>query len=525
MRALLLTLLLLASSAAKGAEVVFMVNMNYSSNELKALKEVAKGRGQRVVMVPPESLIPEAEELFAKRTEMEKKVRKLRPNLTVSEARVQVADFMRKGLDSTRDPGLNQSLANEAMELHQRSLRLSDKERKLGSIEEQIAAKAAELEARGDTIDSLVFSAHSDGSNLSGETSNRLSSSDITRLNNDHPELFANPRHVLLLGCYNMTDTNHFRWRHGLFRNASLIAGFGVRAPSRYRKESADYIRQVLATADKLDEKMADQGSPLSKDYVKQVFKSLAAVTGTQSVLDYCLQIIEGQPGSRSLSCEEQWTTFLAQAKMIKADYLDLRDMRKDPPQEDDNTELRTFYNTLQGTCPAKEAPQIPSDQWARAERYRTSIRESVIRLIYWWNVQKNFRTYFSHDLNELAEIFGEMGIEGGIPALDGTTSRVEFVRRYGQLRSALKRYEMDIENNRHSASRNASGRRELARREKLLSAALSRFKYYYPLYALEGEDTVGDEDRTGAASTLSRGGIPFHWIEPGAVLESRRSK
>jgi hypothetical protein len=117
------------------------------------------------------------------------------------------------------------------------------------------------------------------------------------------------------------------------------------------------------------------------------------------------------------------------------------------------------------------------------------------------------------------------MGIDGGIPALDGTTGRVEFVRRYNQLRSALKRYESDIEFNRASAGRSASGRRELAKREKLLSAALSRFKYYYPLYALEGEDTVGDEDRTGAASTLSRGGIPFHWIEPGAVLESRRSK
>jgi hypothetical protein len=527
MRAFLITLLLLLSPATQAAEVVFMVNMNYSSNELKALKEVAKGRGQRVVMVPPESLIPEAEELFAKRTELEKKVQKLRPNLSASEARVQVADYMRKGLASTRDEELNQYLANEAEELHQRSLRLSEKERKLGSIEDQIANKAKELESQGDKIDSLVFSAHSDGSNLSGETSNRLSSSDITRLHNDHPELFDNPRHVLLLGCYNMTDTNHFRWRHELFRNASLIAGFGVRAPSRYRKESADYIRQVLGTADQLDSKMAGQGSPLDKGYVQKVFKSLAAVTGTQSVIEYCLQIIEGQPGSRSLSCKEQWVTFLAQVKMIKADYLDLRNMQKDPPHDDSNSELRTFYNTLQGTCPAKDAPQIPRDQWQKAERFRTSIRESLIRLIYWWNVQKNFRTYFAHDLDELGQILDTMGINDGLPALDGNTGRVEFVQRYSQLRKKLKAYEADIENDRArlSGSNNYQARRDLEKREKLLSAALARFKYFYPLYALEGEDTVGDEDRTGAASTLSRGGIPFHWIEPGAVLQSRRTK
>jgi hypothetical protein len=314
-------------------------------------------------MVPPETLVPEAEALFQKRSEMEKKVKALRPNLNASEVKVQVADFMRKGLASTRDRGLNEALSTEAEELHRRSLQLSDKERRLGSVEEQISAKAAELASRGDKVDTLVFSAHSDGTNLSGETSNRLSSSDITRLHNDHPELFSNPRHVLLLGCYNMTDTNHFRWRHGLFRNATLIGGFGVRAPSRYRKESADYIRQVLGTADKLDAELASRGSPLDKDYVKKVFKSLAAVTGTQSVLDYCLQIIEGQPGAKALSCKEQWTTFLAQAKMIKAEYLDLRNMQKDPPQEDDNTELRTFYNTLQGTCPAKrsgECREIP---------------------------------------------------------------------------------------------------------------------------------------------------------------------
>jgi hypothetical protein len=324
-----------------------------------------------------------------------------------------------------------------------------------------------------------------------------------------------------------MTETNHFRWRHELFRGASLIAGFGVRAPGRNRKINHDFIRGVLGTADKLDQQMVKKNSPLDKGYVDKVFKQLAAVTGTQSVLDYCVQIIEGEPGSRSLSCEQQWTIFMAQAKMIQADYLDLRHLQKDPPQDDDGTELRSFYNTLQNTCPAREASQIPRNEVEKAERYRVSLRESLIRLIYWWNVQKNFRTYFALDLEELNTVLDRLGVKQKVPALDGTTGRIEYVQAYNKIYQALRGIESDIDHQRVqlSGASNYTARRRLDEEERLLDAARDRFKYLYPLYAMEGEDSVGEGKGPSTAVTLSRGGIPFHWIEPGAVLEPRRSK
>jgi hypothetical protein len=495
-----------ALEARASSSVILMVNMNYSSKELEALKEVGKRRGQEVIMIPPESLIPLAERMFHARDEMEKKVRQLRPNWKDSQVRTQVADFMRHGGASDRDNALTSALSGEVNTLHRLAMDLSAAESRNGPVEDQLRTKAAELRRQRKRVDTFVFSAHSDGTNLSGESSNRLSSSGVTRLAREFPELFKQPRHVLLLGCYNMTETNHFRWRHDLFSNASLVAGFGVRAPSRYRPISAQYVRDVLNTADALDDQMIASG-PLDRKYVENVFKKLAAVTNTQSVLDYCLGIIEGQPGARSLSCEEQWTVFRGRADTIHLEYLDLRNMTKDPSQDDSVTELRDFYNLVQATCPARNAPQIPRDQVERAERYRTSVRETLIRLIYWWNVQKNFRTYFSREFDELSGALRRAGISETMPALDGTTGRVEFVKRYNAIDRAIRE------------------RKERARspaEERAARDAEASFRYFYPLFALEGEEMVGDTEKSGAESTLSRGGIPFHWIEGGAVLEPR---
>jgi hypothetical protein len=516
---------LLPTPASAGGEVILMVNMNYSSKELATLKEVAARRGQQVVMVPPENAIPEVEDLFGQRDNLEKQIKARRPDLNKAQIRTIVGEYMRKGLASEKSPDLNNILANEIESLHRAAQSVSQKEKRLGSVEEQLQAKIRELRAKGQRVDTLVFSAHSDGSNLSGETSNRLSSSAITRIERENPDFFKQPRHVLLLGCYNMTETNHFRWRHELFTNATLIAGFGVRAPSRNNPASSNYIRDVLGAADSLDRKLANSG-PLDAKFVESVFKKLSAVTNTQSVIDYCLQIIEGQPGARELSCDEQWKIFKAQADMFHADYLDLRNLTKDPPQEEEDNELRSFYNTLQNTCPAKNAKNIPDNQKKKAERYRTSVRESIIRLIYWWNVQKNFAVYYDDEILDFHKGLKYFGIKGKMPPLDGSTGRVEFVKAYNAIDRAIQDKRWEIEDARSALGDSSSGnyqkRRELDRKERDLQRLENLFKVYYPLYALEGEDTVGDSEKSGPESTLTRGGIPFHWIEPGAVLHSR---
>jgi hypothetical protein len=513
-------------TAFAAGEVIFMLNMNYSSKELKTLKDVAAKRGQTVEMVPPESFVPQVEDLFRQRDELEKKIKALKPEWNKTQVRTLLSEYMRKGLASEKSTDVNQTLSSEIESLHRAAMEVSQLEKRLGPVEDQVRAKISEIKTQGKKIDTMVFSAHSDGSNLSGETSLRLSSSGITRLDREFPEAFKEPRHVLLLGCYNMTETNHFRWRHELFTNATLIAGFGVRAPSRNNPASSNYIREVLTTADSLDGKLANSG-PLDPQFVDSVFKKLASVTNTQSVIDYCMQIIEGQPNSRKLSCDEQWKTFRAQSKMFQADYLDLRNMQKDPPRDDQDNELRVFYNTVQSLCPAKDASFIPEKQKAQAERYRTSVEESVIRLIYWWDVQKNFSSYFKKEIDALNAVLPKVGIKKKMPNLDGEVGRIEFIQSYNAVEKAIRDALWEIEDEKFRLSGSTSTvaeRRALEKREKEVQRVEAMFKFYYPLYALEGENTVGDSEKT-VEGTLKRGGIPFHWFSTGAVLEERESQ
>lgn len=505
---------------AKAEPIMFMLNMNYSSNELAAVKETAKKRNQAVVMVPPERLIPQAEELFAARDSLVKKIQATRPECpkgtpvsagcwTISAVRTVVANYMTKGLEFKRNPEINDQFASEIEDLRRRTSALAAEEKKLGPIEDQVRNKVSELTAQGKRLDSVIISAHSNGSSLSGESSNRLSSSSISRLARDVPQLFKDPRHVLLLGCYNMTKIHHDRWRNSYFTNASLIGGFGKRAPLRTRPVSAKYIKDVLGAADELDKKLISN-EDLDKNFLERVFKKLSSVSDTYSVIDYCKEIIEGKPDSFVLSCQEQWNDFKARSEIIQQEYLDLRNPTSDPPTDVDGNDLRDFYTDAQVMCDAKDAPQIPRNQVARAEAYRVAMREMAIRVVYWWNVQQNYGTYFSREISGLSKALSAAGIRVKVPELDGTTGRIEFVKKYLQIENAIE----DAKNSRELTE---SQRRALRQAE-------SQFVYLKPLYLLGGEDSEADSELT-AESTLANGGIPFFWHDVGVVNGPRGSQ
>jgi hypothetical protein len=512
---------------------MLMVNMNYSSQELKAMREVGLKRGQKVYMVPPEEMIATAEPLFKLRISVEAKIKKLRPDWTKSKVQAAIGDFQRKGAASERDPALSQALSGDVEELHRETLELDAAEKKLGSLESQIKAMAAKLKAGGHTVDTLALSAHSDGANLSGESTLRLSATDIDRIQQSYPEIFSKPRHVLLLGCYNMTDTAYGRWRHGLFTGASMIAGFGVQAPSRWRESAIKYIGDTLNTADLLDDQMLAKNSPLDPNLISRAFRKFASITNTQSVIDYCMNIVEGQPGNARIPCDEQWDSLMHQAKLINQEFLDLKSLQSDPPEDVNGGSLRTFLNQLQLTCPASENPNIPAREKAEAERYRASIKESVTRLIFWANVQVNFSTYFEHDIEDTAAMFKQLGLPFKMPILDGTTGRMEFVRAYNETEKSLEAMRDDIaREQRRLATKDRMSpadydrRRELARKDQYVRETYRSFSdLYESIYVLRGDTTVGDGDQSGVESTLRRGGVPFSWIESGTVLKPRRDQ
>jgi hypothetical protein len=495
MRAFLFILLLLPAQAFASA-VVLMVNMNYSSSELKAAQDMAAARGQRVEMVPPQSMVATAEALFEERDHLQEKLETQFPEESPLTLKSAVAGIMREGSNWHANPAIARFVGSAQMDsLSSATLRFADMEKQNGEMIEQLRRKAIQLEARGDRVDSMILSSHSDGSNLTGETSLHLSANDLAHLREEQPAFFDNARHVLLLGCYNMTKPNHRAWRYDLFPHASMLAGFGIKAPSRYDDTSPNYIRQTMTRGQQLDERMAATGTPLDPGTLERAFKALDTFTtdAHPGVIDYCYSVVEGKPGTWTRDCDTQWKD-LYQKKAMMHGYWSLVDPREDPPTVSGG-ELRTFYNTLQGTCPAWEANSEKND-WQASERMRISLRENVIRLIFWWNVQHNFSTYYADDIAAMNRRLIAAGVRSTMPSLDGTSSRVDFVAAYRAADSELRAKD---------------------------PATARRFEALYgPLFFLKGEDTVAEGEKLTVESTLARGAIPFNWIEGTTVLGRR---
>lgn len=489
---LIALLLLLTSSPALAQEVVLMLNMNYSSEELKAVKKIAAERGQRFEMIPPESTVPEVEPMFRYREKMLGDLITNFPNLDRVQLNVALQSIMRLGAEWRGNPQVATFLGNARMnELRSMTKKIFAAEAARGTLQEQLNKKAAEFKANGDRVDSLILSSHSDGSNLTGETTNRLSANDIGKLKADHPEIF-DARHVMLMGCYNLTQPNHQVWRYNLFPKASMIAGFGFRAPSRYDPKSAKFITDQMTAAAKLDEQMLATGHALDPELVKATFKALASFTTDRhpGVVDYCYQVVEGKEGTWAHNCDEQWRE-IYEKKSTMLDYWSPLEPEKDPPQ-DGGGDLRAYYNLLQMACPAKKVnnPDVVDDPIA-AERYRVTARENVIRLLYWWNVQNNFSTYYAGKLQQINEVLIAMDVDV-MPKLDGTLSRVKFVREYHRIMeqtASMPTIQKFFENT------------------------------YRPLLLLKGEDGVAAGESMSVEATLDRGAIPFNWIEGSTVV------
>lgn len=508
----------LATPAFAG-EIALMVNMNYSVAEWKRFRASAIACGRTPVSVPHESLLPYGEALFNQRDALDRQIQALRPRLKKNEREGMVADIMREGLKWDRDPELRDQLAGEIQSLRARVQELDRLEREQGTIMDQLRAKSAEIKQAGHTVGAMAFSAHSDGWNLTGESANRLSSSELRAVMSEFPRAYRDVRHVLMLGCYNMTDNNRPHWR-SFFPYATLMAGFGKKAPSRSRPVALDFISENLGLACELDEEMLTKGRPLKSEYVQNRFLQLLSNRNTESIVDYCYEVTRGQNNGGQLDCDEEWTTFLAQAETIQSEYMDLSDLKKNPPLVDGpESELRRFYNTLQTTCPAENAPQM-ANEVQNAETFRRSLRESTIRLIFWWKVQKNFKTFYGKELGWLNQSIQNAGIEASLPELDGKTGRVEFIRAFNAVRDGLaeQRHKLNLSRARRLSSADLQAVNDALAR---IDDAESRLQILLPLYNLQGEQTLGINMTNNTESTLARGAIPFNWIE-GTVLRRR---
>lgn len=504
-----LVLFLFFTLPAFAADYAVMLNMNYSIAEWEAFQIAAKKCGRVPVSIPPTEMLPAGEALLAKRDRLRQKIAELRPAMKKKDLDIAVEEVMRLGKNWQADPAVANALQPEIQSLYEHTKKFSAYEKEYGSIGEQFADIAQQIREAKSTIGQFAVSAHSDGWNFTGETATSLSWADLDDMMKKNPKIFRNTRHVLLLGCYNMTDNNREHWT-SLFPYASMIAGFGVQAPSRSKPVARAYITETLGTACALDDKLAQYGQALNPAYVEQCFKNLASVASTQAVVDYCRQVVEGLPGSRSkLTCDEQWAAALPQAEDLQAKYLDFATMSAEAPDTDDNSSVvKRFYTMLHGLCPASQASQLKGQE-EDYERWRRSLKESLVRLRFWSRVQRNFNTYYTRELADLEESLVQGGVTTPLPSFDGSTGRVEFVRTH-------RKIEQEI-----SALQNKAANSGDKKRYQWLKQAEQQMKVLRPLYYLEGEHSVSKGQKISVEETLRLDAIPFNWIE-GTVLAPR---
>ena len=504
-------LLSLSLSAQAQNNTIFMINLNYSKQEMEATKKVAAARGMHFVMVPPEHLVTQAEKNGALWENIKREAKKYKGGW--SEAQFESAlyglqqyfnipaDDRAHYKDKIADPTTKKiadALGKQFENYMAEKNKLIKLESSLPTVYEQIRQMGQKFRAEGKRSDAVVISGHSSGAVLAGESSVSITEQQLRHAKSEFQEILS-PRHLLLMGCYTTTEVARASWRDA-FPKVSMIAGFDARAPLRTRPASSAFIAETLATADRLDRQQLKSGV-LAPQTVNNAFKALESFKLTHAALEYCH--VHVTKNTKNISCDDQWGQFIAWAQQVTNDYFAFPPL-KDPPEQTDGTVLRGFYNQLQQICDIRNATGIPEAERAEWTKYRDIYRDMAIRLIFWRNVQKNFGVHHANDFKRLQETLDEAGLNLKVPKLDGNQGRVAFGKFYTDMVNGL---------NAHLNKKSEEVYKEtdpVKQKEKLDALTNYQQKIVSRIQFIDG------------LVTLDPANVPFAWVEPGVVHSPR---
>ena len=415
--------------------VVVMINLNYSVKELEAVQKAAKARGQEVIVIPPETDIPFGNEINNQRKKLVDDIAKKSPEMP----RKQIEKIVEKvQLNGAKEllPEWQKELAPQAEALAIDSKKLFSLEKERGSVTKQLLKLDSELKTAANELHTLVISGHSNGEKLFGESTYALNHKDLLEIKK-RTSLLPQIQHLLLLGCYTTTPMERNRWKTNFTPNLSLMAGFLGQSPSRYRKVGWDYIEQVMAKAQELDEALEAKQNAVTTDIVQRTFTSLSSFQNTSSPnLDYCGIVVSKKDFKES--CKVQWELFRNKSIRIGKEYFDLTNPTKEPPTDTSNSELREYYNMVQELCVLDSENYWPKEETLRLKKLRTKIRDNAFYLIHWWALQENYRRAHQKDIDALSAKLNEIKLPAKLPSLDGNTSRKDFLSGVQSIQNSI---------------------------------------------------------------------------------------
>jgi hypothetical protein len=378
MKGLFLVLPLIAAltSSLARADILFL-DYNISSNEVRAAREAATQRDEKLIVLPaiPQSLRNEVDVLKGKIARSEAQEAQL--------AHLAGRNWLPESkLASVMDQSAQAADQTTALYAQAKGL-LEGK-----SITTQDIAEAIErTETEGRAITSLVISGHSYGDNFWGLTSKGVTPKEIETIFSEHSRMRAELRSLMLWGCYSNTPSRAAIWREA-FPLTSVILGFGAEAPEGAAITSPALLKDGLLK----DSKLAEQGDIQS---VQALLRSLkdANQSHLTGAIHSCFVGIGIAPhflADADLSCKELESSLPSQLTTFQSYFEAKTPEFAEVPAEPHSNVLRHFYNSLQA---GSHCPGAPSD---------LPKSNVTLALLFYPTVRANFAAYYGDRVAKL---------------------------------------------------------------------------------------------------------------------------
>jgi hypothetical protein len=385
-----LSSLFMAFSATAASADILLFDLNISELEVQGAKAAAAARGENLIVFPdmPESNRKQIEQY--------------------SSREVQTHDRLYEISQEINKPGLS----NEKLQsLLTEDSKLSEEEENIRAARapfiqgytfdyedlDKLFAKLAQEKVK---LSSVIVSAHAGPGMFQGLVAT-FSTNQLNHSLQKYITTSGDSIHALLLwGCYTGTLSDLQFWKAAV-PTADVIFGFGVIAPSGIRPASGLLLEDVLRKEDALA--ASPDVSTLSKEFLD--LQDVKLTSAAAAINDTYLEVganpvpLKTQPSCAKLlaAYTKDQSIYEKYSRAQEAGY-------ENPPADTHHSELRDYYSAIQEST---GCALVQSNPAAFSEMPSES---SILALIFFDNVRKNFGAYFHDELATENEILTKAG-------------------------------------------------------------------------------------------------------------------
>ncbi|MDA9793104.1 hypothetical protein N9B72_00830 [Bacteriovoracaceae bacterium] len=337
----LVLLSLLTFSSITLADILF-VDFNRSMSEVKAAKEAAKIRGEKLITIPKYT-----SEQISTVTANQYQITKIQTKIN---------NLYKKEYNDVNKAKINQ-LYKDQQKYHDRI------GESIGALKFELSdidARVKQLNKNGTKITSVVLSGHSNGDRIWGDNATHASYSRIIDTFQKYPDTFEEFNSVFTAACYSMTPEKAHMWSKN-FDSLSMCYGYSKSGPGHSTSAAPSTIKDGL-----IDESNIIKANSAQKVKSQLLGIENARYTTAALYLPSCGYYSDMSGVNEHMSvlvgdCDLSIKRIDPEYSTLKKVYLNYKNAvagHEDPSIDNGHTKIRAFYNLYQqlpGECQTKE--------------------------------------------------------------------------------------------------------------------------------------------------------------------------